>query len=94
MLPELRCFSPGTAVKFNCTLELLTLHTSEVLYKRAVQVSRTCNPKSLAVGTHGTERCVAPGCQRSRSKAKLDKLASVQATSVEIAPNAYLFRPK
>lgn len=58
---KLKCFSPGIAVKFNCILELLMLHTFEVLRKHVVQVSHTCNQKSIAVSMHRTERCITPG---------------------------------
>lgn len=87
---KLKCFSPGIAVKFNCTLELLMLHTFEVC-KHAVQVSCTCNQKNIVVGMHRREQCVTPARECWRSEIELHKLASVHTTSVEIAPNAYLF---
>lgn len=46
---KLKCSSPGTALKFNRTLELLTLHSFEVLCEHVARVSR--NYKKRAVCT-------------------------------------------
>lgn len=69
------------------------LHTFEVLCKHAVQVSCTCNQKNIVVSMHRREQRVTPAreCWRSEAELLAHKLASVHTTSVEIAPNAYLF---
>lgn len=46
---KLRCSNLGIAVKFCCALELLALHTFQVLCACVVKVSLACNQESTAV---------------------------------------------
>lgn len=48
---KLRCSSPGTALKFNRTSELLTLHTFEGLCKHVARVSHNYKSKTVLART-------------------------------------------